>query len=95
MNLLDKWVKPNGVTIELNQEEATIEFAIESGWVPWNETPEGIAEAEAILAERERRAEETLQKAKRKRRTKAEMEADGDSCASDKGDTTGNTSTRV
>ncbi len=67
MNLLTEWVKPSGTRIELNDEDATVEAARKMKWVPFSETPDGIAEAEAILAEKERRAEATVKAAKQKK----------------------------
>ena len=66
MNLLTEWVKPSGARIELNDEEANIEAARKLGWKLYSETPEGIAEAEEILAEKERRAQATIDAAKEK-----------------------------
>lgn len=68
MSLLTEWVKPNGVRVELNDEEATVEHAQKMGWKPYSETPEGIAEAEETLAAKERRAEETVKAAKAKQK---------------------------
>ena len=65
MNLLTEWVKPSGARLELNDEEATVAQARKNGWLLFAETPEGIAEAEEILAERERRAEATVKAAKK------------------------------
>lgn len=84
MNLLTEWVKPSGTRIELNDEEATVDQARKLGWIPFAETPEGLAEAEAILAERERRAEATVAAANKDKpadipkrgRPKAQKEAD-------------------
>jgi len=60
MNLLTEWQKPSGMRVELNDEEATVEMARKLGWVPFADTEEGLAEAKEILAEKERRAEETV-----------------------------------
>lgn len=83
MDLPTEWVKPSGLTMLLNNEEATIEYAESQGWLRYSETEEGLAEAKAILEERERRAEATVaaasdgeDKPKRTRRTKEQMEAD-------------------
>lgn len=67
MKLLTEWVKPSGTRIELNDEEANVEMARSLKWVLFSETPEGIAEAEEILAEKERRAQATLDAAKEKK----------------------------
>lgn len=57
MNLLTEWVKPSGKRINLNEEEATVEMAKKLNWKRYDETPDGIAEAEEILIARELRAE--------------------------------------
>jgi len=64
---LTEWVKPNGMRLEINDAEATIEHARKAGWLPYDETDEGIAEAEAILEAKEKRAAATLKKAAQKK----------------------------
>ena len=64
MNLLTEWIKPSGVRVMLNDAEANIEHAKELGYKRYDETPEGIADAEEILAARELRAESAVAAAK-------------------------------
>ncbi len=64
MELLTEWLKPSGVKVLLNDEEQTVEYAKKEGWKRFSETGEGLAEAQAILAERERRAEAAVLAAK-------------------------------
>ncbi len=60
MELLTEWIKPSGVKVELNDSEASVEFAKKNGWKQYSETKEGLAEAQEILAAREMRAEATV-----------------------------------
>ena len=60
MQLLTEWIKPSGVKIELNDSEASTEFAKKNGWKLYGDTKEGLAEAQEILAAREMRAEATV-----------------------------------
>lgn len=86
MSLLTEWIKPNGVRVELNDEEATVEMARKLKWVPFSETEGGLAEAKVILAEKERRAQATVDAAAKtkqaadaaaeKQRLNAEKEAE-------------------
>ena len=64
MDLLTEWVKPSGVRVMLNDDEANIEHAKEAGWKRYDETKEGIAEAEEVLFARELRAENAVAAAK-------------------------------
>lgn len=47
---MSKWIKPSGVEIELNDEDATIAEATRLGWQEYDLTEEGIAVLEAKLA---------------------------------------------
>ena len=60
---LSRWVKPNGVEVSINDENATIEYAIEMGWEPYNETEAGIAEAEKTVAKAKAKAKEKMKDA--------------------------------
>lgn len=53
-----KWEKPNGIKLETNDEQASIDAAVSLGWTC---------------------VDEDVVKPKRKRRTKAQIEADNES----------------
>jgi len=63
-NTLTEWIKPSGVRVMLNDEEGAIEYAKGDGWKRYDETKEGLAEAEEILVARELRAENAVAAAK-------------------------------
>ncbi len=61
-----EWIKPNGKRIEANDTEETTDYARSLGWKIFSETPEGLAEAKAVLKEKEDRALATVKAAEEK-----------------------------
>lgn len=50
---LTKWIKPNGTTLDLNDEEATVEYAESMKWQRFDESEIGLAKAKATIAKAE------------------------------------------
>ncbi len=50
---LTKWIKPNGTTLHLNDEKATVKHAYLMNWKPFDESEAGLKEAKETIAKAE------------------------------------------